>query len=149
VIERNWNMNDIYSSSVVLAHGIGPSVEGGICLLIFLPLFMFGLLIFRKNTRIPKGLFVSSIIPYILVLICILPFYFELQIPKRIDISCFMIVFYSNFLIMGGLGTGAGFFLAAFIIDTLIIFGIIRLILYIKHKISAKKSQMRTSDETN
>jgi hypothetical protein len=132
-------MNDVCSFSFgVLAHGIGPSVGGGICLLIVLTLFMFGLLIFRKDTRIPKGLFVSSIIPYILVLISIHPLFFELQIPERIYDPCFMIVFYSNFPIMGGLGTGAGFFLGAFIVDTLIIFGIIKLILYIKRKITAK-----------
>jgi hypothetical protein len=44
---------------------------------------------------------------------------------------------------------GAGFFLAAFIIDTLVIFAIIRLILYIKHKISAKKFQKGMANETN
>lgn len=137
-------MNDFYSSStVVLAHGIGPSTGGGIFLLIVLTLFILGLLVFRKDTRIPKGLFVSTIIPYILALIYILPFYFELQIPKIIDTPCFMIAFYSNYLIMGAFGTEDGFFLAAFIIDTLCIFAIVRLILFIKHKISAKKSQVK------
>lgn len=136
-------MNYFYFFTSVLAHGIGPSIGGGICLLIVLTLFMFGLLIYRKDIRIPKGLFVSSIIPYILVLICILPFYFELQIPKIIDIPCFMIVFYSNFIIDGAFGMGAGFFLAAFIIDTLIIFMIIRLILYIKHKVLSEKPQVK------
>jgi len=134
-------MNDIYSCTCILAHSLGTSPGGGIIILIIMTLFMFGLFVYRKDARIPKGLFVSSIIPYILVLISILPFSFKLQIPEMIWLPCFTVVFYSNFLIMGGLGTGIGLFLAAFIIDMLIIFAIVRLILYIKHKISSKKPQ--------
>ena len=134
-------MNDIYFCKSVLAHGVDMDTKSGIFLLIIMPLFTFGLLIFRKNTRIPKGLFVSSVIPCISVLICILHFSFKLQIPKIIGYPCFATVLYPNFLIDGAFGMGAGFFLAAFIIDTLIIFGIIRLILFIKHKILPKKSQ--------
>jgi uncharacterized membrane protein len=134
-------MNDIYFCKSVLAHGLQMSASSGIYLLIVLAFFIFGLFVYRKDARIPKGLFVSSIIPYILVLISILQFSFDLQVPDVIGYICFAAGFYPNFLIDGAFGMGAGFFLAAFIIDTLVIFAIVRLILFIKHKVSAKKPQ--------
>lgn len=136
-------MNDVCSFSFgVLAHGFDISRGSGISLLIIMSLFVFGLLIFRKDARIPKGLFVSSIIPYVLVLICILQLSFELQVPDATTgYICFAAVFYLNLPMIFIFGTGSGFFFAAFIIDTLIIFGIIRLILYIKQKITVKKPQ--------
>jgi hypothetical protein len=130
-------MNDTFSSlNVVLAHGIDRSASGGISILIIMSLFLFGLLIFRKAGRIPKGLFVSSIIPYIIVTISILDICFEC-IPKAAGYFCFAVVFYSSFPF---LDTGSSYFLATFVVDTLIIFGIIRLILFIKRKFSSKKS---------
>jgi len=147
-------MNDFYSSSsVVLAHSFFTSVGIGVSFLIVMSLLVFGPLLFRKTVRMPKGLFISSFISYVLVLINILYFAFHLLIPKIILYPCFLVVFYPSFYIiyaidflLGSEGIFGGlniFFLVAFIIDTLCIFAIIRLILYIKHKISVKKSQIR------
>jgi membrane-associated HD superfamily phosphohydrolase len=135
-------MNDFYSSSsIVLAHGIDMSANGGIGLLIVMTLFVLGLFVYRKNTRIPKALFTSSVISWLLVLISILIFFFKIQVPDVVGNLWVIAIWCPNALINGAFGMGAGFFLAAFIIDTLCIFAIIRLILYIKGKISAKKSQ--------
>jgi len=132
-------MNDIYFCTYVLAHsGLRISAGGGICFLIVLVLFMFGLLIFRKNTNI-KRLFISSIIPYVLVAITMMDF-FDLYVPYIVRKFCTTVVWYSG-LIFANTGSLACFLVAAFIVDTLIIFGIIRLILFIKHEISGKKSQ--------
>jgi hypothetical protein len=112
-------------------------------------LFIFGLFVYRKDARIPKGLFVSSIISYLLVLMSIMQISFELEMLDVWGFVCFMAIFYLNFPLVFIFGTGSGFFLAAFIIDTLIIFAIVRLILFIKHKISVKNLQMRNDNETN
>ena len=152
-------MNDIYSlSTVVLAHGLYTSVGSGVWLLIVMSLFVFGLLLCRISSRTPKGLFLSSVISYVLVLIMILQFCFRLQIPDIIGYPCFTVVFYPSFAILYSIevlwewlfGSGLYFsnetivlFLIAFIIDTLCIFAIIRLFLYIKRKVSAKKSQVK------
>jgi hypothetical protein len=156
-------MNDIYSSSaVLLAHGLYISGSSGICLLIIMSLFVFGLLLFRIFGRTPKGLFISSAISYALVLINILQFSFRLRIPYIVIYPCFAVV-YPYFYIVGfiewlmeqlfGPVSGPSYwialnqtiflFLVAFIIDTLCIFAIIRLILYIKRKVSAKKPQVK------
>lgn len=147
-------MNDIYSlSTVVLAHGLHTSVGSGVWLLIVMSLFVFGLLLCRKFVRIPKGLFISSVISCILVLINILQFSFELQIPEIVGNPCFMVVIYPAFFIIHSIDflfdstvisvEGNSVFLIAFFIDTLCIFAIIRLILYINHKGSAKKPQVK------
>lgn len=152
-------MNDIYSlSTVVLAHGLYTSVGSGVWLLIVMSLFVFGLLLFRIFSRTPKGLFISSVISYVLVLIMILQFSFELQIPNIVGYPCFAVVFYPSFFILYSIEVllewlfGSGLYVSnetivlfsiAFIIDTLGIFAIIRLILYIKRKVSAKKPQVK------
>lgn len=153
-------MNDIYSlSTVVLAHGLYTSVGNGVWLLIVMSLFVLGLLLCRKFVRIPKGLFISSAISYVLVLINILQFSFRLQIPYIVIYPCFVVVVYPSFFMLYYIESllewlfGSGFyvmfnkiivlFLNAFIIDTLGIFAIIRLILYIKRKVSAKKPQVK------
>ena len=135
-----------YFCSFVLAHGIDMYASSGICLLIVLALFMLGLLIFRKDARIPKGLFVSTIIPFILVLISILIFSFGLWVPDVVKNPCFMAIWYPNLLIMGAFGMGVGFFTSAFIMDTLIIFAILRMIIYIRSKLLFKKPFL---DKTN
>jgi predicted neutral ceramidase superfamily lipid hydrolase len=136
-------MNNVFTS--VLAHGFQKSnSSGGLIVFIVMTFFAFGLLIFRKNAKIPKGLFISSLISYVLVSICMLQYFFKLQIPKIIWEPCFVVVFYPNFLTMSvfwALESRNGFFVAAFFVETLVIFGLIRLVLYIRHKISAKKSQ--------
>jgi len=132
-----------------LAHGFDISRDSGGLLLIVMSFFAFGPLLFRKNFKVPRGLWVSSIIPYVLILVNILQLSFGLKIPDVWGFVCFMAIVYLNFPLGFTFGTGGVFFFAAFIIDTLIIFGIIRLILYIKGKISAKKTQIRTANETN
>jgi hypothetical protein len=130
------NMNDIYScSSVVLAHGIDMSAGVGIFLIIVMPLLVLTPLLYKKSIKV---LFISSIIPYIIVSISILDFSFNLFAPTSIVVKiCSVMVFYPGFIFSN---MGFFFFVAAFVIDTLIIFGIIRLIIFIKHKVSSKKS---------
>jgi uncharacterized membrane protein len=143
-------MSDFFSSStVVLAYSLHMSRANGIYLLIAMTLFVFGPLLFRKTVEMPKGLWVSSIIPYVLVLINILEFLFKLQVPGVIGDFCFAAVLYPNSLANGAFGMGAGFFAAPFIIETLCIFVIVRVILHIKHKFSAKKPQIKQAESNN
>ena len=132
-------------------------------------LFVFGLLLFRKFVKPPKGLIFSSFISYVLLLICFLPL-FGLQIPKLmyLYLSVIMVPSYCitaciaalikdgpTFFLQGGWWDGARYYIAhesswkivsylvAFSINTLCIFAIIRLILYINRKVSAKKPQVK------
>ncbi len=146
-------------SSVVLAHGLDISGSSGIWLLIIMSLFVFGLLLCRKVVKIPKGLFISSFISYVLLLINILILSFRSQIPIEVGLPFVMVGILPSYLILIYTGGslewlfGSGFcdmldwtivlFLIAFIINTLCIFAIIRLILYIKRKVSAKKPQVK------
>jgi len=128
-------MSEIYSlSSAVLAHGLDVDCTGGILLLSIMSIVVWGSLIWKK-----KWLFVSSVIPYVLISVFILQFAFEVKIPDAIVYFCLDIAFYPCSHIPLILGINSGLFLEMFIIDTLIIFGIIKLILFIKHKISSKK----------
>lgn len=132
-------MNNIYSfSSVVLAHGINMSRSEGIFLIVVMPLIVLVPLLYKKSVKV---LFISSIIPYVIVTLSILDFSFGLFPHNSIVMKIFSVaVLYPGFIF---LNTGGFFFLAAFIIDTLLIFGLIRLVLYIKHKVSAKKPQIK------
>jgi hypothetical protein len=135
-------MNDFYScSSVVLAHGFDISRSSGINLLIVMPLLVLVPLIYKKSIKV---LFVSSIIPYVLVLISILQVSFELKVPDETTAYiCFAAAFYLNFPLIFIVGMNGGFFFAAFIVDTLIIFAIIRLVLFVKQKVSSKEPQVK------
>jgi hypothetical protein len=146
VIERDYNMNDIYFITKVLAHGFDVDRSSGVLLLMVMALFIFGLFVYRKDARIPKGLFASSIISYLLVLMSIMEISFELEMLDIWGFVCFMAIFYLNFPMVFIFGTGSVFFFAAFIADTLIIFGMVRLILFIKQKISAKKSKAEQTE---
>jgi len=146
-------MNDIYySSNVLLAHVLFEMNSSFYVSLAVMALFVFGLLLFRKFGRIPKGLFISSFISYVLLLINILYFVSDLRIPKAVGYLCL----YPSFLIaevlmewlsetwLSSMFDGRVIlFWVAFSINTLGIFAIIRLILYIKRKVSAKKSQVK------
>lgn len=153
-------MNDIYSSSpVLLAHVLIEQSSNIYAYLAVISLFVFGLLLFRIFVRTPKGLFVSSVISYVLVLINILQFCFRLRIPNIVLYPCFVVGIWPSYLILyyievlGERLFGSGFydmfdetialFLTAFIINTLCIFAIIRLFLYINRKPSAKKPQVK------
>lgn len=145
-------MSDVFASSFgVLAHGIEMSSEGGMIvliimtyyLLVVMAFYLYVLLIRRKKVKILRGLFVSSLISYVLVLINILYFSFMWHIPKSIENTCFSAAFLPSspaIFIFWGSEDASGFYMVAFIVDTLIIFGIIRLILYIK-KIAFKNRQ--------
>jgi hypothetical protein len=157
------NMNDIYSlSTLVLAHVIIEWSNKIYAYLAVISLFVLGLLLCRKVVRIPKGLFISSFISYVLLLINILGFAFRVWLPDIVLYPCFAVV-YPYFYIVGFIewlmeqlfGQVSGplywimlnrtvfLYLVAFIINTLCIFAIIRLILYIKRKVSAKKPQVK------
>jgi hypothetical protein len=156
-------MNDIYFfSTVLLAHmdfqASGSSIT---YLLLVMSLFVFGPLLLRKFIRMPKGLFISSFISYVLTLIIISCLSFRLWTPIVIVYLCFAVVFPYFYIVgfiehlieslFGQFGPVVGWiicnqtvilYLVAFCINTLVIFAIIRLILYYKHKVSAKKSQV-------
>ena len=157
-------MNDIYSSSpVLLAHGLQISSSSITCLLTVMSLFVFGLLLCRKFVRIPKGLFVSSFISYVLLIINILALSFDLPIPIEVELPFVvvgilpssLILDYTNGLLEWLFGSGLyvidemfngepiTVYLVAFIVNTLCIFAITRLILYIDRKGSAKKPQVK------
>jgi len=148
-------MNDFYScSSVVLAHGdFGISIRSLTYLLIAISLFVFGPLLLRKLIRMPKGLFISSFISYVLILIII--YYISFDFQNIMSLPCFFVMFPNLFILgfiervfgqMGAFSRWIGsneiaiIYLATFIMNTLYIFVIVRLILYIKDKVSSKKS---------
>ena len=152
-------MNDFFScSSVVLADGIDMSAFGGIYLLIVMALFVFGVLLLEKFAKGPKGLFISSVISYVLILIIILSFPFSLWAPNAITYFC-LVVISPVFYIVGFIEdltdqlfgpvwwiiTNRTIFIyvTTFIVSTLLIFALIKLILYIKHKVSSRKPQIK------
>jgi len=144
-------MNNIYSlSTVVLAHGLQISGSSRIFLLIVMSLFVFGPLLFKEAVRMPKGLFISSFISYALVLVNILVLSLKSWIPIEVAFP-FLMVVYPYFHIVGFIedlmerlfgqfgpvqwiisNQEFAIFLVAFIINTLCIFAIIRLFLYIR-----------------
>jgi hypothetical protein len=135
-------MNDFYSFLSVLAHsGLNMSNSEGVFLLIVMLLLMLGALLSRKTFKLPIDLWASSIIPYIMVAISILCLRFDLWVPDMIRKFCYTVVGYSGLVFC--VNNGILIFSTAFIIDTLLIFGLIRLILFIKHKISGEKSQTK------
>jgi hypothetical protein len=137
--------------------------------LVVMPLFVFGFLLFRKGTRPPKELIIAIFISYILVASNVLYYVFKLPLPEVLMTPCTWIVMMPSYCIAacimalfedpafflknGWLGASVmSFFdrapyyahlvicLLAFIVNTLLIFAIIRLILRIKHKVSAQKT---------
>jgi len=137
-------MNDFYFCTPVLAHGgLDLYLSGGslIFLLTIMALFMFGPLLFRKSFRMPKGLFVSSFISCIIVLVSILFFSFNLPVPIEVMFPFYAVI--SPYLhiihFIDNLGEWRWFvthwqvvlYLIAFIINTLVIFAIIRLFLFL------------------
>ena len=155
-------MEYIYSSSgVLLAHMTFEinNVKYLYASLAVMSLFVFGLLLCRKFARTPRWLFVSSFISYVLVLVNILQLSFDLRIPKAVGYSCFTVGIYPSILIVASMegaaewlfesGWGIMFdetiilYLVAFTINTLVIFAIARLILYIKRNVSAKKLRVK------
>jgi hypothetical protein len=159
-IEGKINMNDIYSlSTLVLAHVIIEWSNKIYAYLAVISLFVFGLLLCRKVVRIPKGLFISSFISYVLLLVNILILSFNLPLPLEVVFPFFAVGIWPSYLIVGYIEVlaerlfGSGFYdmfdetiaiyLVAFIVNTLCIFGITRLILYIDRKGSAKKPQVK------
>jgi hypothetical protein len=134
-------MNDIFSSlNVVLAHGFDISRDSGVSLLIIMSLFVFVPLFLKKSINMPKGLWASSIVPYVLVSINVLQLSCGLYISKTTEFICLMAIGCPNFFLMLIFGSGIEFFMAAFVIDTLCIFAIVRLTLFIKYKFSSKKN---------
>jgi len=156
-------MNDFYFCTSVLAHGgIDLSGVGGIFLLIVMSLFVFGPLLFKATIKMPKGLFISSLISYVLILgnISVLSFdLFHSLIPVEIEALFFLFVYpYIRIVVFievlmedlfGPFGgperwivsnQGLVLYLIAFIINTFCIFVIIRLFIYIRQH---KKPQIK------
>jgi len=120
-------------------------------------LFVIGLLLFRKSVRMPKGLIISSLISYVFVLVNCLSIAFNLRIPEVVGNICSVGIFL-GLLIVGSLRALLERFFGSsectiflynlcidsFCITALVIFAIIRLILYIKRKVSVKKLQTET-----
>jgi hypothetical protein len=145
------NMDDIYSSStVLLAHSLQISSGSAVCLLLIMFLFVFGLSLFRKSFKMPQGLFISSLISYMLVLVNILELSFGLPIPMVVGFPFFAVIYpYSHIVSFIGrltewrwiiLNQEVILYLVAFIANTLCIFAIIRLFLYIRQH---KKPQVK------
>ena len=152
-------MNDIYFFTSVLAHmDFYTSGSSAICLLVVMSFFVFGPLLFRKVIRIPKGLFISSFISYVIILVIILCFALRLWTPYLLLYLCVTII-RPNFYIVGYIeelteqlfgpvwwiitNQNIIIYLVTFIMNTLYIFAIIRLVLFIKYKISGEKSQTK------
>jgi hypothetical protein len=141
-------MNAFISSSFVLAHGFTTtSTSDKIGVLIVIAIFLLGLLICKMLNKISKALLISGLISCALILICILDYYFELPIPKPIKEFANAVVWYPNFInfmMFWSMNDSTGFFISALFVETLIIFALIRLLLYTKHKfcISCKRASL-------
>ncbi len=151
-----------FSSPILLAHVLIEMNNKLYAFLAVISLFVFGLLLCRKLVRIPKGLFISSFISYVLLLINIWGFVFRVWIPIEVVFPFFVAGIWPSYLIVvyiNKLGDWlfgeewlfeSGWWImfdwnlcvVAFIVNTLGTFAVIRLILYIKHKVSAKKPQI-------
>jgi hypothetical protein len=150
------NYGPLYSG--ILAHQLIEVNKSLYVSLAVISLLVIGLLLFRKSVRMPKGLIVSSLISYVLVLINIVQIAFHLPIPNVVGNICFTAGIYPSIFIVGSLaGLSERLFsssdwaifldnlcIDAFFINTLVIFAIIRLFLYIKRKVSVKKPQTKT-----
>lgn len=150
-------MNDFYFCTSILAHGgIDLSGVSGIFLLIVMSLFVFGPSLFKATIKMPKGLFISSLISYVLILGNILVLSFHLLIPIEVAFLFFAVV-YPYISVVGFIGRltewrwlvsiyGVVVYLLAFIINTLVIFAIIRLFQYIRQQENRKLN--KPSNET-
>jgi hypothetical protein len=144
--------------SGILAHQLFEANTSLYASLAVISLFVIGLLLFRKSIRMPKGLIVSSLISYVLVLINILQIAFHLRIPNVVWHPCFTVGIYPTIFLVNSIFVlserlfGSGWWtmfldnlcIDAFCINALVIFAIIRLFLYIKRKASVKKLQTET-----
>jgi hypothetical protein len=140
--------------SGILAHQLFETNTSLYVSLAVISLFVIGLLLFRKSVKMPKGLIVSSLISYVLLLANVLGIAFHLRIPEVIGYICFTAGLYPTIFLVGSVGALLerlfslsewtvfldNLCIDAFFINTLVIFAIIRLFLYIKHKASVKKT---------
>jgi len=164
---------NIYSCAFTsLAMGIDDMFLSGrdaIPFIVLISFFVFGIFLFKKIIRIPKRLFISAFISYILMLFIVLWIYLAGKcfpdiflsniFLKVIGFFCVLVIlpnfFFFNF--MEEL-IGYGFtwyyaqwpvvfqtmlYLMTFLMNILYIFLIIKLILFIKHKISGKRLQTK------
>jgi hypothetical protein len=126
--------------------------------------FVLGLLVFRKFVKIPKWLAISFLISYLLLLFNILYYFVWSHISesfKSIGVFCFAAVIWPSFIIICSVeGLTNRLFgkdwlfesgrwvvfdwidgilcLLSFFLNALVIFAIIKLFLYIKHKVFVK-----------
>ena len=150
-----------HSSPVLLAHVFLEKGSTLYACLAVISVFVLGLLLCRKFVRTPRWLFVSSLISYVLLLLNVFVFCFGLWAPKIVRYLFFVVGIYPSLLIASSIGALAdrlfgaerlfesGWWVifdwnlcpVAFIINTLGIFAMIRLVVYVKHKVSAKKQE--------
>lgn len=156
-------MNDANSSSAVSAMRY-YMFRSGISILIIVTIIMFVLFIYRKNTRMPKGLFISSLVSYVVLvgylsglILGLCSNFWICQTLRYLKLLCSVVMLPSLYITIGFIkfinlmremfGLFPPYlmythliviYLSMFIINALLIFAIIRLILFIKHKIASK-----------
>jgi hypothetical protein len=162
-------MNDIYSPSETSAMNY-HMINSRIGILIIMSLIMFVLFIYRKNARMPKGLFISSLVSCVLVLVgdlsglilYLCSNFWICQPVIYIGRLCYIVIFpgyYITFSFVRFINFIKGLFglpplylmhthlitvyLSIFVINALLIFVIVRLILFIKQKVSPKEPQIK------
>jgi hypothetical protein len=157
-------MNDANSSSGVSAMHY-YMFRSGISILIIVTIIMFVLFIYRKNARMPKGLFISSLVSYVVLvgylsglILGLCSNFWICQIIRCLKLLCSMVTLPSLYITIGFIkfinlmremfGLFPPYlmythliliYLCMFVINALLIFGIIRLILFIKHKITSRR----------
>jgi hypothetical protein len=163
-------MNDIFS--YILAMDIGETAlsgENAIPFIILISIFVSGLLLLQSVTQISKRLIISSFTSYAIMLFIVLFLYFGTKyfddafpssiLLQAITLICILVIL-PNFLFFNFMESliGTGFtwyysqypiffqtmlYLMTFFMNILYIFWILRLILFIKHKISSKEPQVK------
>jgi hypothetical protein len=157
-------MNNCFScTSALLAMGIDDIFLTGkdaIPFIIIMSIFVFGLLLFKKVVRTPQRLFTSAFISYILMILIDFCFYLGCVcfpdsnniLLNIITFLCILVVL-PNFRFFNLLEElfpvllyrdpvvfQTMLYLMTFLMNILYIFWIIKLILFIRYKISAKKT---------
>lgn len=132
-------MNSIFlAPTFVLAHGLDVSPGEGIFILIIMLFLILGAFYLRKKQMF-KSLFFSFVFPYILVFLTILQISFNIEVPKIIESLSSRAIEIWPYSLIFILGINSGILIMEFIIYSAIIFALVTLILFIKHKIMDRK----------
>ncbi len=150
-------MNFGHLSSVILAEQLFDLNNQLYISLGVITFIVLGLFLFSKAVRTPKGLIISSLISYVFVIINVVQIAFHLRIPNVVENLFYLIGIYPTCILVGPIvltlerlfGQGACRFvdnicIGLFVVNTLLLFAIFHLILYIRHKVKVKKQQTMT-----